>query len=156
MVNAKFKKNLEEGPCFNFFTKAIIWASNRDFEVKKALIDAGSVVDLGSQAILEAMSVPLYPVFDLTIRTATSALTRTKYYTELDVTVSRVSAKIRVYAILGKFNLSCGLPSSHRWMRLVKMRGNYELDKYYTKDEKQRYRKVLRNTITQVNELELP
>ena len=79
VVNAKFKKDVEEKPCLNFFTKAIIRASNREFEVEKALIDAGSVVNLASQAILEAMGVPLYPVFDLTIRTATSALTTIKY-----------------------------------------------------------------------------
>ena len=156
MVNAKFKKDLEEEPCLNFFTKAIIRASNREFEVEKALLDAGSVVNLASQALLEAMGMPLYPLFDLTNRTATSALTTIKYYTELDVTVSGVSAKIRVYAILRKFNLFFGLLLSHRWTRQVKMRGNYELDKYYIKDGKQRYREVWRNTTTQVNAVELP
>ena len=36
------------------------------------------------------------------------------------------------------------------------MRGNYELDEYYIKDGKQRYREVLRNTTMQVNAVELP
>ena len=39
VVNAKFKKDLEEKPCLNFFTKAVIQASSRLFEVEKALID---------------------------------------------------------------------------------------------------------------------
>ena len=156
MVNAKFKKDLEEEPCLNFFTKAIICASNREFEIDKALIDAGLVVNLVPQSILEAMGVPLLPAFDLTIRMATSALTTIKYYTDLDVSVSGVTTRIRVYAIPYEFNLSYGLRLSRRWMRKVKMHGNYELDKYYIKDKKQKYWEVLRNNSSPVNAVELP
>ena len=156
VVNAKFKKDLEEEPCLNFFTKAVIRAGNREFEVERALIDAGSVVNLASQNVLEAMGAPLYPAFDLTIRTATSALTTIKYFTEVDVSVAGVTAKIRVFAIPREFNLSYGLLLSRRWMRQVKIRGNYELDKYYIKDEKDKYREVPRNTAAQVNTVELP
>ena len=115
MVNAKFKKDLEEEPCLNFFTKAVIRAGNRKFEVEKALIDAGSVINLASQSILESMGATLYPVFDLTIRTATSALTTIRYFTELDVIVAGIQAKIRIYAIPREFNLSYGLLLSRRW-----------------------------------------
>ena len=156
VVNAKFKKDLEEEPCLNFFTRAVIRAGNREFEVERALIDAGSVVNLASQNVLEAMGAPLYPAFDLTIRTATSALTTIKYYTEVDVSVAGVTAKIRVYAIPREFNLSYGLLLSRRWMRQVKIRGNYELDKYYIKDTKDKYCEVPRNTAAQVNSVELP
>ena len=114
------------------------------------------MVNLASKGILEVMGVPLYPVFDMMIRTATSALTTIKYYTDVDVTVCGVSAKFRVYAIPREFNLSYGLLSSLRWTRQVKLRGNYEIDKYYIKDWKQRYRDILRNTTTQVNAVELP
>jgi len=156
VVNARFKKDLEEGPCLNFFTKAVVHASNRMFEIEKALIDAGSVVNLASQSILETIGAPLYPVFDLTIRTATSALTTIRYYTEVDVSVAGVLARIRVYAIPREFNLSYGLLLSRRWMRQVKMRGNYELDTYYLKDGKGKYREVPRNTVSNVNAVEWP
>ena len=45
VVNARFKKDLDEEPCLNFFTKAVVRASNREFEVEKTLIDAGSVIN---------------------------------------------------------------------------------------------------------------
>jgi hypothetical protein len=157
VVNARFK-DLEEEPCLNF-TKAIIRTStgNQRFEVEKALIDAGSVVNLALQSILETMGAPLYPVFDLTIRTATSALTMIRYDTELDVIVAGVQAGICVYAIPREFNLSYGLLLSQRWMQQVRMRENYDLDKYYIRDpENGKYREVQRNTITNVNAVELP
>ena len=157
VVNAKFKKDLEEEPCLNFFTKALIRAGNRKFEVDKALIDAGSVINLASQSILESMGATLYPVFDLTIRTATSALTTIRYFSELDVTVAGVQTRIRIYAIPREFNLSYGLLLSRRWMRQVQIRGNYELDKYYIKDpDSGKYREILRNKVTGVNAVELP
>ena len=157
VVNAKFKKDLEEEPCLNFFTKAIIRAGSRKFEVEKALIDAGSVINLASQSILESMGATLYPVCDLTIRTATSALTTIRYFSELDVIVAGVQTKIRIYAIPREFNLSYGLLLSRRWMRQVQIRGNYELDKYYIKDpDTGKYREILRNTVTGVNAVELP
>lgn len=157
VVNAKFKKDLEEEPCLNFFTKAVIRAGNRKFEVEKALIDAGSVINLASQSILESMGATLYPVFDLTIRTATSALTTIRYFAELDVIVAGIQAKIRIYAIPREFNLSYGLLLSRRWMRQVQIRGNYGFDKYYIKDpETGKYREVLRNMVTTVNSVELP
>ena len=102
------------------------------------------------------MGAPLYPAFGLTIRTATSALTTIKYYTEVDVSVAGVTAKIHVYAIPREFNLSYGLLVSRRWMRQVKIRGNYEMDKYYIKDSKDKYHKVPRNTAAHVNAVELP
>ena len=85
------------------------------------------------------MGAPLFPAFDLTIRTATSALTTIKYFTEVEVSVARVTAKIQIYAIPREFNLSYGPLLSCRWMRQVKIRGNYELDKYYIKDDKGKY-----------------
>ena len=131
VVNARFKKDLEEEACLNFFTKAVVQAGNRKFEVEKALIDMGSVINLASQSILESMGAPLFLVFDLTIRTATSALKSIHYFTELDVIVAGICTKIRVYTIPREFNLSYGLLLSRRWMRQVKMHGNYEDDKYY-------------------------
>ena len=111
---------------------------------------------MASQSSLEDMGAPLFPVFNLTIRTATSALTTIKYYTELDVSVAGVTTRIRVYAIPREFNLSYGLLQSHRWMKQVKMRGNYELDKYFIKDSKHKYREVPRNYTTHVHAVELP
>jgi len=102
------------------------------------------------------MGLPLFPVFDLTIRTATSALTTIKYCTELDVSVAGVTARIRVHAVPREFNLSYGLLLSRRWMRQVKLRGNYELDKYYIKDSKGKYIEVPRNVTAPVNAVEVP
>ena len=38
----------------------------------------------------------------------------------------------------------------------MKIRGNYELDKYYIKNDKGKYREVPRNSTAQVNAVELP
>ena len=156
VVNAKFKKHLEKEPCLNFFTRAVIRARNREFKVERALIDARSVINLASQNVLEAMGAPLFPAFDLTIRTATSALTTIKYFTEVEVSVAGVTAKIQIYTIPRKFNLSCGLLLSRQWMRRVKIRGNYELDKCYIKNDKGKYREVRGNSAAQVNAVKLP
>jgi hypothetical protein len=75
---------------------------------------------------------------------------------ELDVIVAGAQARIHVYAIPRELKLSYGLMLSQRWMRQVRMRGNDELDKYYIRDpENGKYREVQRNTITNVNAVEL-
>ena len=66
-------------PCMNFFTTAILKVDNKQYGVEKVMIDPGSVVNLASVEVLEKIHTPLFPVHDLTIRTATSALTRIRY-----------------------------------------------------------------------------
>ena len=70
--------------------------------------------------------------------------------------VAGVTAKIQIYTIPCEFNLSYGLLLSRQWMWQVKIRGNYELDKYYIKDDKGNYHEVPRNSTAQVNAVEFP
>jgi hypothetical protein len=76
------------------------------------------------------IGVVLNPVFDLSIKTATSALRIIHYISEFNVFVAEVAEKINVHVVPREFNLSCGLLLSCCWMKEVKIRGNYELDKY--------------------------
>ena len=108
-VNTRFQETADEEPCVNFYTVASVSCGGQDFKISRTLIDAGSVVNLASHAVLERMGAPLLPAYDLTIRTATSTLTTIKYYSDLDVSVAGVSAHIRVYAIPHEIMLSYGL-----------------------------------------------
>ena len=62
-------------PCTNFYTIATLTVNRRHFRIEKVMIDAGSVVNLASIDVLEKLGAGLFPVYNLTIRTATSALT---------------------------------------------------------------------------------
>ena len=62
-------------PCTNFYTIATLTVNRRHFRIEKVMIDAGSVVNLASIDVLEKLGAWLFPVHNLTIRTATSALT---------------------------------------------------------------------------------
>jgi hypothetical protein len=59
VVSASFKKDLVEEFCLNFFKKAVILVNNREYEVDKVLIDAGSVVNLASLSLLETIGAAL-------------------------------------------------------------------------------------------------
>ena len=106
-------------PCVNFFTSANLQVNGKRFEIGKVMIDPGSVVNLASIEVLEKIGTPLHPVEDLTIRTATSALTRIRYYSDVDTIVAGVKTKIRIYAMPREFILFYGLLLSRRWLRKV-------------------------------------
>ena len=122
-------------PCVNFFTTATLRVGRKDFSINKVMIDPGSVVNLASIEVLETIGAPLSPVHDLTIRTATSAMTKIKYFSDVDTTVAGVKTRIRIYAMPREFALSYGLLLSRRWLRKVRARGNYERDTYIISDE---------------------
>jgi hypothetical protein len=143
-------------PCVNFFTTAILKVESRKFEIDKVMIDPGSVVNLASIEVLEKIGAPLLPVNDLTIRTATSALTRIRYYSDVDTVVAGVKVRIRIYAMPREFSLSYGLLLSRRWLRKVRARGNYERDTYVISDEKGHFREVKRYLDRTTNAVEIP
>ena len=155
-VNAMVAKPEWKVPCVNFFTKAILKVSNRQFEIDKVMIDPGSVVNLASIEVLERIGAPLSPVHDLTIRTATSALTRIRYCSDVDTIVAGVKVRIRIYAMPREFALSYGLLLSRRWLRKVRARGNYEKDTYIISDEAGLFRPVNRYLERAVNAVEIP
>ena len=140
-------------PCVNFFTSATLQVNGKRFEIGKVMIDPGSVVNLASIEVLEKIGTPLFPVEDLTIRTATSALTKIRYYSDVDTIVAGVKTKIRIYAMPREFVLSYGLLLSRRWLCKVRARGNYERDTYIISDEAgefkpvPRYHEQLSNTV---------
>ena len=68
----------------------MLTVNRRHFLIEKVMIDAGSVVNLASIDVLEKLGVGLFPVHNLTIRTATSALTGIQYFSDLEVEVSGV------------------------------------------------------------------
>src|SRR5437588_11416163 len=141
-VNAMSTSAEWKVPCVNFFTSAVLKIENKRFTIDKVMIDPGSVVNLASIEVLERIGTPLFPVNDLTIRPATSALTRIRYHSDVDTIVAGVKARIRIYAMPREFALSYGLLLSRRWLRKVRARGNYERDTYIISDKAGRLREV--------------
>ena len=86
---AKYKE-----PSNNFYTPATLTVNRKQFKIEKVMIDAGSVVNLASIEVLETLGVGLYPVRNLTIPTATSALTKIQYYSDLEIEVAEVNTAI--------------------------------------------------------------
>ena len=156
VVSAQFQRSPDEEPCINFYTVASVQCGGQGFRVERTLIDAGSVVNLASHAVLERMGAPLMPAYDLTIRTATSTLTIIKYYSDLDVTIAGVTARIRVYAIPREIALSYGLLLSRRWLKKVKARGNYERDTYYIQNSRGTFVEIPHEGEAGVNAVEVP
>lgn len=142
--------------CSNFFTTAVLKVDKKCFGVNKVMIDPGSVVNLASIEVLEKIRAPLYAVQDLTIRTATSALTRIRYYLDVDTQVARVKTRIQIYAMLREFILSYGLLLSRCWLHKVKAQGNYERDTYVIANDADRFRKVKRYHEKSANAVEIP
>ena len=155
-VNAMVAKPEWKVPCVNFFTTAILRVGGKQFEIDKVMIDPGSVVNLASIEVLERIGASLSPVHDLTIRTATSALTRIRYCSDVDTIVAGVKVRIRIYAMPREFALSYGLLLSRRWLRKVRARGNYEKDTYIISDEGGLFRPVNRYLERAVNAVEIP
>ena len=120
------------------------------------MIDPGSVVNLASIEVLEKIGAPLFHVHDLTIRTATSELTKIRYYSYVDTIVAGVKTTIRIYAMPRKFVFSYGLLLSRRWLRKVPARGNYERDTYVISDEAGEFRAVPRYHEKGVSAVDIP
>ena len=112
---AKYKE-----PCNNFYTTATLTVNRKQFKIEKVMIDAGSVVNLASIQVLETLGIGLYLVRNLTIRTATSALTKIHYFSDLEIEVAGVKTAIRVYAIPREFSLAYGMLLSRRWLQKVR------------------------------------
>ena len=142
--------------CVNFFTSANLQVNGKRFEIGKVMIDAGSVIKLASIEVLEKIGTPLFPVEDLTIRTATSALTRIRYYSDVDTIVAGVKTKIKIYAMPREFLLSYGLLLSRRWLRKVRACSNYERDTYVISDEAGEFRPVPRYYEQTANAVDIP
>ena len=96
-------------PCINFFTTATLKVDRNQYKIDKVMIDPGSVVNLASIEVLEKIGASLFYVQDLTIRTATSALRKIRYYSNVDTIVAGVKTRIRIYAIPREFVLSYDL-----------------------------------------------
>ena len=156
VVSTQLHTSPDEEPCINFYTVASVKCGGQSFRVERTLIDAGSVVNLASHAVLERMGAPLLPTYDLTIRTATSTLTIIKYYSDLDVTIGGVTARIRVYAIPREIALSYGLLLSRRWLKKVKARGNYERDTYYIQNSRGTFVEIPREGEACASAVEVP
>ena len=127
----------------------------KQFEIDKVMIDPGSVVNLVSIEVLERIGAPLSPVHDLTIRTATSEVTRIRYCSDVDTIVAGVKVHIRIHAIPREFALLYGLLLSSRWLRKVRARGNDEMDKYIISDESGQFRPVKQYLERAVNTVEI-
>ena len=143
-------------PCTNFYTTATLTVNRKRFKIEKVMIDAGSVVNLASIGVLETLGVGLFPVHNLTIRTATSALTEIQYYSDIEIEVAGVKTLIRVYAIPREFFLAYGMLLSRRWLQKVRAQGNYERDTYVIADEHGCFRAVERYKEHETNAAEIP
>ena len=73
-------------PCVNFFLSATLQVNGKRFEIGKVMIDPGSVVNLASIEVIEKIGSALFPVEDLTIRTATSIRKKTMHL-EVDTSI---------------------------------------------------------------------
>ena len=131
-------------PCTDFRTTATLTVNRKQFKIEKDMIDAGSVVNLASIDILEKIGVAPFPVYNLTIRMATSALTEIQYYSHVEIGVSGVHTLICVYAIPREFSLAYRMLLSRRWLQKVRAQGNYERDTYVIADEQGRLCEVQR------------
>ena len=154
-VNRASKPKWKE-PCTNFYTTATLTVNRKQFKIEKVMIDTGSVVNLASIEVLEKIGVALFPVYNLTIRTATSALTEIQYYSDVEIEVSGVRTLIRVYAIPREFSLAYGMLLSRRWLQKVRAQGNYERDTYVIADEQGRFREVQRYRERESHTTEIP
>ena len=112
-VNKASKPRWKE-PCTNFYKTATLTVNRKQFKIEKVMIDAGSVVNLASMDVLEKLGVALFPVYNLTIRTATSALTEIQYYSDVEIEVSGIHTRIRVYVIPRELSLAYGMLLSRR------------------------------------------
>jgi hypothetical protein len=134
-----------EKPCRNLFTTVMIKGGNSTYKIEKTMIDAGSVVNLALQSLLDKIGVTLHPVRNVAIRMATSALMEIKYCAGITVFVGNISTTVMVYAIPQEFNLLYGLLLSRGWLKAVKESGNYEIDSYHIRDPDGNFYEVLRN-----------
>ena len=155
-VNATAAKPEWKVPCINFFTTAILKVAGKQFEIDKVVVDPGSVVDLASIEVLQRVGAPLSPVHESTIQTATSALTRIRYYSDVDTIVAGVKVCIRILVMPCEFALTYGLLLSRWWLRKVRARGNYEKDTYIIADEVGLFRPIKRYLERAVNAVEIP
>ena len=80
----------DKEPCTNFYTTTMLTVNRKQFNIMKVMIDVRSVVNLASIVVLENLGVGLYPVRNLTIRTATSAITEIQYYYDLEIEVAGI------------------------------------------------------------------
>ena len=155
-VNAMTTKPDWKHTCSNFFTTAVLKVDKKFFGINKVMIDPGSVVSMASIEVIEKIGAPVYAVQDLTIRTATSALTKIRYYSDVDTEVTRVKTRIRIFAMPREFVLSYGLLLSRPWLHKVKAQGNYEGDTYVIADDTGRFHKVKRYHEKSANAVEIP
>ena len=143
-------------PCTNFYTMTTLTVNRKQFLIDKVMIDAGFVVNLAWIDVLEKLGALLFPVHNLTIHTATSALTKIPYYSDMELEVVGVKTAIRVYAIPQQFLLAYGMLLSRRWRQKVQARGYYERDGYAIADEPGMFREVNRYHKQGLNVVDIP
>ena len=154
-VNRASKLKWKE-PCTNFFMTETLTVNRKQFKIKKVIIDAGSVVNLSSIEVLEKIGVALFPVYNLTIRTATSPVTEIEYYSDVEIEVSGVHTLIHVYAIPREFSLAYGILISRHWLQNVRGQGNYERDTYVIANERGRFCEMQRYSECESHATEIP
>ncbi|RPA98777.1 hypothetical protein L873DRAFT_1844074 [Choiromyces venosus 120613-1] len=125
------KKTSGPSSISHFCTTAYADTGKRQFQIQKALIDAGSVVNLMPLSALEDIGAHLKKTNGLVIRTTTSAMVQIDWYADFNVMVAGVTTPLRVYAMPQKYNLSYALLLGRDWLQAVGAQGDYEAHMYY-------------------------
>ncbi|KAG0135427.1 hypothetical protein HOY82DRAFT_536723 [Tuber indicum] len=119
------------GDIANFYTKGVVQTQGGQFYVTKILVDAGSVVNLMPIRLLRSMGAKLKRAEGMVIRTATNALAKISYCTDVRVTIARVPCDLRIYALPDEYKPTYPMLLSRRWLQAVKAKGDYARGQYY-------------------------
>jgi len=123
------------GRIVNFYTTARVTEAGGNHPtgiLKRVLVDGGSVLNMMPLSLARRMDLVLRPQTDVVMKTAASMFHKIKYYVNLDVTVSGVTASIRCYCLPEQGGRSSyTLLLGRRWMKQVQALGDYSKDIYH-------------------------
>jgi len=126
------------GRIVNFYTTARITEAGGSHPagiLKRVLVDGGSVLNMMPLSLAHWMDLVLCPQTDVVMKTAAFTFHEIKYYVNLDVTVSGVTASIQCYCLPEQGGRSSyTLLLGRRWIKQVQALGDYSKDIYHIHD----------------------
>ena len=114
----------------NFYTEAVITAvGSKEFELDKVLVDAGAVVNLIPEWVVEKAKLTITPDSSLCVRGYNGEIRGIEAYCLLIVSVGGIARKILVY-ICPTVGACYTLLLSRNWLNSVDAIGLYGKDEY--------------------------
>lgn len=118
----------------NFYTFGKIKRPQGHYEVKKILIDGGSVVNLIPEYIVNQTGLEKKRGPGLWIKIANGGTTAMDSYVDMELEIAGVVAPIRCYVMPGPNIPSYGILLSRSWLFQCQAKGDYKKDTYVIKD----------------------